>query len=278
LGPLGAGCFTLPSIRAGGAVSAISGLSLSVAVAGARGENDADLVPRGQPRGTGAVSFLAAEEDHMKSHTALSRRRMLASVPVLAATMTPVAATALPGLGTAIPEHLDPQRVKGLADALEMLERLPKGEANKVLTAITETIELSMRNHAHDAELMTLRPHLDAAFEVWWQETKARISGDYHEARSDEEIAQAADKLWTLIDKVLSYSPMTREGLKLQCKALIMDELDDWDERSARFVGNFVMYFGMKDVPELLTGKLLHYGWEWSDENEEGDEEEVDAA
>jgi hypothetical protein len=119
--------------------------------------------------------------------TNLSRRRLLASMP--AAAMAPAAATALPGLSTGVPDHLDGQQVRGLAEMLAKLEGLPKGEANTVLKAITEVLECGMNSHAHDAELMALKPQFDEMFKDWWEreETRKFRPADYT-PRTDEEI------------------------------------------------------------------------------------------
>jgi hypothetical protein len=133
-----------------------------------------------------------------------------------------------------------------------------------------------MDNHAHDAELLALGPQLDEALEEWWNREEARRShSPTYIPKSDEEVEQATDKLYALIDKVLSYSPLTREGLKLQCKALIIDGLESWDDRTVRFIGNFVGYFAMK-LPNGLTVNLLNKGWAW-DEDEEAEEEDESA-
>lgn len=204
----------------------------------------------------------------------ISRRRLLAYVPAMAAATAPTAATALPGLASAIPDHLDTRQVKGLAEALSMLEKMPKGEANKVLTAIKESIELGMRNYAHDAELLALKPQFDEVFEEWWAREEGRRSHpDDYSPRSDEEIGEATDTLYELIDKILSYESITREGLKLQCCALIMDGYETWDDRTARFMGNFVVYFNI-DLPRMLAVQLLTRGQNWDDEDEEEEDEE----
>jgi hypothetical protein len=74
----------------------------------------------------------------MQNDTILSRRRLLARAPAVAAAVVPATATALPGFATPVPDHLDAQGVEGLAEMLEGLEKLPKDEANTVLNAITE--------------------------------------------------------------------------------------------------------------------------------------------
>jgi hypothetical protein len=113
----------------------------------------------------------------MKSDTNLSRRRLLARIRAVAAAAVPATAVALPGLPTGVPDYLDGQTVRGLTEALRHLEGLPAGEANKVLTAITEVLECSMANHAHDAPLLALKPEFDAAFEDWWSREEDRKRG-----------------------------------------------------------------------------------------------------
>jgi hypothetical protein len=63
--------------------------------------------------------------------------------------------------------------------------------------------------------------------------------------KTDEEIDREADQQYELIDKILSHSPITREGLALQCRAMIMDGWGVWndDGRTARFLGNMVLFF-----------------------------------
>jgi hypothetical protein len=194
--------------------------------------NDIGLVPilRGRHRG-GTIGRRGGFNNE------ISRRAMLAGVPAVAVMAVPGTAHAAAGLATAVPNHLDAQGVKGLAEALERLDKLPTDFARQVLTAITKTLECSMDAHAHNAELVALGPQLDEALPESWQREEA-------EPRNEEEIDQAADKLYTLIDKVLSYKPLTREGLKLQCKAIVIDGPIDWDEGIAKFVTNFVLYSG----------------------------------
>jgi hypothetical protein len=215
----------------------------------------------------------AVMEDHMENNTALSRRRLLAHIPAVAAAAVPATVVALPGVATAVPGHLDGHQVRGLAEMLSALEGLPKGEANTVLKAITEVLECGMNSHAHDAPLMALKPKFDAAFEDWWARTddSKRNLGRYP-ARTDEEIDEWADGLADLTAEVMGHRPITREGLALQCRALIMDGFDDWNDRTARFVGNMVLFFNWK-LPDTLAVELLTWGQDWDDEDEEEDEE-----
>jgi len=213
----------------------------------------------------------------MKTDTPLSRRRLLARIPAVAAAAVPAAATALPGLATAVPGHLDGQQVRGLAEMLANLEKLPDDEARKVLTAITETIECSMRNHALDAELLALEPKLDAAFEDWWARTEDSMQrlGRYP-SRTDEEIHEWANGLADLTDEVMGHSPITREGLKLQCRALIIDGYGVWNDHTARFVANLVLFFGWK-LPDTLAVKLLTRDLDVQDEDEDEEEDSDEA-
>jgi hypothetical protein len=213
----------------------------------------------------------------MNTDTNLSRRRLLASMPAAAAAMAPAAAVALPGLATAVPGHLDGQQVRGLAEMLAKLEGLPKGEANTVLKAITEVLECGMNSHAHDAELMALKPQFDEVFEDWWtREETRKFRPEEYSPRSDEEVEQAANKQFEMIDKILGHRPLTRDGLKLQCCALIMSGYEEWDEHTARFVGNMVLFFDW-GLPDTLAVELLTWGQDWDDEDEEGDEDKDEA-
>jgi hypothetical protein len=213
----------------------------------------------------------------MKTDFLFSRRRLLARIPAVAAAAVPAAATALPGLATAIPDHLDGQQVRGLAEMLAKLEGLPKDEANRVLKAITEVLECGMNSHAHDAELLALKPQFDEVFEAWWKRKEAsKLHPKEYPPMSDEEVEREADRQFELIDKVLSHSPITREGLALQCRALIMDGFDSWDDRTARFVGNMVLFFNWK-LPDTLAVELLTWGQDWDDEAEDEDENSDEA-
>ena len=80
----------------------------------------------------------------MKTKT-FTRRRKLASTPAVAA------AAAATGDAPAVPDHLDPRRVRGLAEALPWLDGMPKEEANTVLEAITSALKWGLQNHAQDA-------------------------------------------------------------------------------------------------------------------------------
>jgi hypothetical protein len=212
----------------------------------------------------------------MKTDLPFSRRRLLARIPVVAAAAVPTAAAALPGLAAAVPDHLDVQRVRGLAEMLAKLEKLPNDEANTILKAITEVLECGMRNHAHDAELMALKPQFDDVFEHWWRQKEAsKLQLDSRLPMSDEEIDRAADKLYELIDRILDHPPITRAGLALYCRAVILHGYDDWDDRTARFVGNIVLFFGW-ELPQSLMAGLLFRGL--ADGEEDGDNEDSDEA
>jgi len=211
----------------------------------------------------------------MTTDTNLSRRKLLARIPAVAAAAVPAAATALPGLSTAVPDHLDGQQVHRLAETLALLDKLPDGEARKVLTAITEVLNCGMANHTHDAELTALKPQFDMMFEDWWKREETRkLRPDEYSPRTDEEIDQETDKQYELIDKILGYEPLTRDGLELQCRALIMESYDTWDNRTARFFGTFMLFFGWK-LPDMLAVELLTKGQVWDDEEEDEHSDEA---
>jgi hypothetical protein len=104
----------------------------------------------------------------MNTDIALSRRRLLASFPAVAATAVPAAATALSGLPAAIPPHLDGRKIEGLAEMLAMLENMPPDEANKILDFLARAIGQARHDLAADADLMALKPTFDQMFDNWW--------------------------------------------------------------------------------------------------------------
>jgi hypothetical protein len=160
---------------------------------------------------------------------------------------------------------------------LDKLDKLPTGEANKVLTAITEVLECGMNSHAHDAELLALKPQFDAMFEEWWKREETRkLHPEDYSPRTDEEVEQETDKQYELIDKILGYHPLTRDGLKLQCRALIMHGHNDWADRTARFVGNIVLFFHI-ELPDTLAVELLTWDWDVQDEDEDEEEDSAEA-
>jgi hypothetical protein len=64
----------------------------------------------------------------MNTDTNISRRRLLARTPAIAAAAAvPTAGIAIPG-PTAIPDLLDGRKVRGLAEILVQLEEMPKAE------------------------------------------------------------------------------------------------------------------------------------------------------
>jgi hypothetical protein len=254
----------------------------------------------------------------MKSDTilSLSRRRLLASMPAVAAAAVPAAATALPALAAAVPDPERDRRAAIIAAQLDSLDALPNDQAHKVLTAISEVLKCGIRNHEHDAPLMALKPQFDEVFEDWWKRAEAskldlaafeaelerrtgvtlaqsqelERGGPEFEAwrtarmalvdegwpssqwppRSDEEINQAANKMYEMIDKILDHSAITRAGLELQTRAMILHGYDDWDDRTASFFGNMAVFFGWELPPSVMAGLLLR-GWHGGDE---GDDEE----
>jgi hypothetical protein len=236
--------------------------------------------------------------------TTISRRRLLARVPAMAATMAPGAATALSGLPT------DDWRAKAIADTLDMLPEDDE-EARKILQTISDCLKASMRDRANDAELLALKPQFDDVFDDWWSRHEAweaekpqraafraafeteverhtgltrdqgwALEGDdrdtyqatrvatrvamfdeasiarRYESRTDEEIEQETDKQWELVDEILSHHPVTRDGLALQCRAMIIEGYDDWDGPVRAFVAG-VAAFLFLELPQALAEELF---------------------
>jgi hypothetical protein len=87
--------------------------------------------------------------------------------------------------------------------------------------------------------------------------------------RTDEEIRRYADRLYGLVDEILSHVAFTREGLRLQCRAMIIVSIDDWNDNTRQFVASVARFLRMP-VPDALEAHL--YGWDDEDDREEDDE------
>jgi hypothetical protein len=182
-----------------------------------------------------------------------------------------------------------------------------------ILTAITDAIEISIAEHACDADLLALKPQFDEVFEDWWQRAEAAaerqeafeaelarrtgmtrgqfdgfgrdsVEGKAYLAalealsedgsvprryppRSDEAIARDADKLYGLMDQILSHRALTREGLRLQCRAMIVDVHDDSNGRTRQFVASVASFLRM-ELPDALAAEL----YDWFEDDEVDDE------
>lgn len=85
------------------------------------------------------------------------------------------------------------------------------------------------------------------------------IERDYP-LRSDEEINRDTYKLYGLIDKILGdYYPVTKEGLALQCSAIIADGYDGWNDRVMQFVVSVASFLNL-ELPDALAARL--FGWD----------------
>jgi hypothetical protein len=85
--------------------------------------------------------------------------------------------------------------------------------------------------------------------------------------RSDEENARDADRLYGLIDNILSHHALTREGLRLQCRAMIIVSRDSFSDQSWWFVASVVSFLRMETrLPDALVADL--YGWDDEEDDE----------
>jgi hypothetical protein len=202
------------------------------------------------------------------STTNTTRRGLFAGVPAIAVAAVPAAATALP----------DPVRDRRDAildrhlDVIGRLDSMPVEGRRTVLTAVTDAIETSMGEHACDAELLALKPKFDEVFDDWWRRTEA--AADHQEAferryppRTDGEIDQDADRLYGLVDEILRHRAYTREGLRLQCRAMIIDSYDERHGKEWEFVASVATFLRMHDLPDALMADL--YDWKFEDDEEE---------
>ena len=105
-----------------------------------------------------------------------------------------------------------------------------------------------------DAELLALKPRFDEIFGEWRQWIEAHDRQDIEDAVLD---AFGLNTLYEIIDEVLNYSPVTREGLALQCRAMLMHNYGDWqDLRTAAFVAGVACFLKMK-LPDFVTDDLF---------------------
>jgi hypothetical protein len=69
----------------------------------------------------------------------------------------------------------------------------------------------------------------------------------------DEEMNRRCAKRYELIYQILGQKAVTRGGLALQCRALIMDNFDDWPcKRVAWFVASVTAFAGA-ELPAALA-------------------------
>jgi hypothetical protein len=85
--------------------------------------------------------------------------------------------------------------------------------------------------------------------------------------RSDEEIGRDTDKMYALMDKILSHHAFTREGLRMQCRTMIVAVHDDWSGRTGQFVASVASFLRMyDDLPDALAAELCGCDDEEDDE------------
>lgn len=239
----------------------------------------------------------------MNTDTKMSRRRLLAQAPIVAIAAVPTVAIAFPDVPdiAALMQGRPDWQIRGIVSMVDMLPQDPD-ETRKVLTAICESIKVSMRARDADAELLALKPRFDEIFDTWcWRveaarqdredldaelfrrtgltrEQRSKLNGSEREAfrpvrheiiaayrtshprrltETDDEGKAWCMKLYEMINEVLSYRPVTREGLAMQCRAMIMDNFSDWwDWRTPSFVASIVLYLNM-ELPDFVMDDLF---------------------
>jgi hypothetical protein len=103
-----------------------------------------------------------------------------------------------------------------------------------------------------DADLLALKPRFDEIFDEYVQRAEARPLAQ----ESDEEIDARCNRMMEVIAEVLSHTPITRQGLALQTRAVIMNSYGDWHEEGiASFVIGVVGYLNI-DLPKIVMKDL----------------------
>ncbi len=184
----------------------------------------------------------------MKTETTLSRRRLLASVPAVAAAGLPSIATALGGL----PTGDDAELLAFKPEFDEVFEQwwqqhLVWEAHSKVFEA-----ELERRTGMTRAQGWKLLKTDRAEWEETYHASMSKLieeDGD-RGGIDDEEMNRRGTKRYELIYEILGQKAVTREGLALQCRAIIMDNFDDWPcDRVASFVAS-VAAFAEAELPQ----------------------------
>jgi hypothetical protein len=88
-----------------------------------------------------------------------------------------------------------------------------------------------------------------------------------YQPRVDDEIDQDANRLYGLVYEVLGHRAYTREGLRLQCRAMIIDSYDERHGKEWEFVASVATFLRMHDLPDALMADL--YDWKFEDDEEE---------
>ncbi len=184
----------------------------------------------------------------MKIVSTLSRRRLLSAVPAVAATMAPAAASfdkcsgALGGLAMGADAEL--LALKPAFD--EVFAEWWQQHLDDAAHRIPFEAELERRTGMTRAQswelLRTDRAEWEATYEPPMEEMfKENPSEDI----DDEESNRRCAKRYELIDAILDFTAATREGLALQCRAMIMDNFGDWhDGRTPQFVASVAAFAG----------------------------------
>jgi hypothetical protein len=181
----------------------------------------------------------------MKIETTLSRRRLLAGVPAVAAAGIPSVATALGGL----PIGSDAELLALKPEFDEVFEQW--WQQHLVWEAHTNVFEAELERRTGMTRAQSWK--LLKTNGAKWEETyhapmQAIIDEDSDPNRGgidDEEMNRRTAKRYELIDAILSHYAVTPEGLALQCRAMIMDNFADWPcWRTASFVASVAAFAG----------------------------------
>lgn len=187
----------------------------------------------------------------MTNTTNLSRRLLLArSMPALAvaAAAMPAAATALGGLPAG--DTGDDDELLALKPEFdEVFEQWWQQHLDWEAHSRVFEAELERRTGMTRAQGWKLLETDRAEWEDTYNATMSAILDEdidpHHGGIGDEESSRRTAKRYELIVPILGQKAITREGLALQCRAMIMDNCGDWhDERTAQFVASVAAFTG----------------------------------
>jgi hypothetical protein len=200
----------------------------------------------------------------MTENTTVTRRRLLASVPAAAAAGVPSVATALGGLATD-----DDAELLALKPAFDQVfEQWWQQHLVWEAHTVVFEAELERRTGMTRAQGWKLAEHDRAEWEATYFAQMRAIP--HLGGIDDEEGSRQCARRYELIDAILGFTATTREGLALQCRAIILDNFDDWPcDRIISFVASVTAFAGAElpaPAAEMFVSRFDQ------DEDEDNDE------
>jgi hypothetical protein len=198
----------------------------------------------------------------MKTDTTLSRRRLLAGVPAVAAAGVPSVANALGGLamgGDAELLALKPGFDQVFDEWWQQHLAWEAGEPARVAWRAKVEAEVKLQTGFTHDQGWRLEGDEGEAYRKIWRETyhaaieAGRVPQTNEEYRENErKIDEENAKSNALIAKILGHpGVVSREGLALQCRAILMDNWNagNLDETTRWFIASVTAYAGAESRP-----------------------------